>query len=1473
MKRILLNLTIWAALMLAGVWVNAKENPKTTRPSSPQASFKTEAGDCNAGLAKFDIEINNVRARLLTGGDMWWDLSSLPEYEVPKGNGTHPLCSIFAGALWISGLDAGGNLKVAAQRYRDYGNDYWPGPLDANGNIDQATCSQYDRFFNVFGADIAAAQAAFHLKGSSTTTADIPTDVLAWPAVGNEFLATDPSLLGTTFNITDNLAPFFDNDGNGLYDPTKGDYPVIPCRTGVATAYADQMTFYVFNDMGNIHSQTNGEAIGVQVNTLAFEFATSDNLNNMSFYNYEIVNKSSNACYQTYVSQWVDPDLGCFDNDYVGCDVGRALGICYNGTADDPDCAPENGYGTQLPIVGVEFFQGPLSDSAVNGVHPDLGMTSFCYFTGQGAASPAQSDPITAAQYRNFQTGFWGDGTCFEYGGSGYNSHGPCTKYCFPSDPPDNAPGAWSECQSANVPGDRRFVESSGPFTLTPGNVEFVTVGVPWLRPPGTGVGTCPSFQTTIGPVADEAKALFNTCFKLLDGPEAPTLVIRELANEVIINLVNYKGSNNYGESYAQNDGKTAQQVDLYLAGNGDSLYRFQGYLLYQVVNPQVAASDLSDPTKAQLVAECDIKDDGGLPQQQFINYVADAGLGGLLVPTLEATGSNSGIVSSFDVKNDLFAQGTSTQLVNNTTYYFCALAFAYNNYEQYNQAAPLAGGQITEYLPGRGNFNVYTAIPHLTDSRNNGTVLNSTWGQGTSVQRIEGQGNGGNNLELSPQTILNILNSPTSSIDTLTYLPNFDPIGFQVTDPVGLIESNFQVQFEDSFIYTCRDTLHALTASGHDTVIRSTDYVHVANTVYPVGDTIKIVVTYHVGPGDTTKTSIRTDTVASVQTFHFWRLLDMNNHDTINADRNLDRPYQQEIISYSGTEPLDYGFSLNMGTPLAAYTLPGNYITGLSTAPPRYVYGVVNSQSSIQWQDSTQQWLSFLANTSGIGVVTNWIRSGTTLNSLLSNSNSTKALAYCFDDNWYYTGGSPPSPPSNFDDSADVFNNILGGTWAPYCLTPNYSNKAPINNSPPYVYGPGFKWRNYAAVGYQSPPPQNTLDKLASVDVVITPDTKLWSQCVVFETGEDEDVNQGSDLYTRSAPSLAVKGAYKGEIRMAYSQDWHNANTRDYLTSTENTTKEIGRSWFPGYAINIETGQRLNIAFGESSDMGDQHGTDMLWDPTSNLYGPITFPGQIIPQLPYFGGKHFVYVMSTKYDGGQMAHDTLLHYYDDIIQPTGTQALNQNMYPFYRTLMWTCIPYLTPTYSFVSDGVNGTAYIPPTTVTVKLRVEKPYISALAVSPTPGIDSLPDYLFSTVGLGAKQNNNAVAKSALDEIKIVPNPYLAYSAYETTANSATVYVTNLPNTCTITIYSLDGTLIRTLQRAVGVNPTTNQEVETSSGEPITAVNVSTSVSWDLTNTAGVPIASGVYLFHIEAPGIGQTTLKWFGAVRPDNITNY
>jgi hypothetical protein len=52
---------------------------------------------------------------------------------------------------------------------------------------------------------------------------------------------------------------------------------------GEAEAYADQMVFWVFNDVGNQHSESSGQAIGVQINALAFAFQTTDEINNMTF--------------------------------------------------------------------------------------------------------------------------------------------------------------------------------------------------------------------------------------------------------------------------------------------------------------------------------------------------------------------------------------------------------------------------------------------------------------------------------------------------------------------------------------------------------------------------------------------------------------------------------------------------------------------------------------------------------------------------------------------------------------------------------------------------------------------------------------------------------------------------------------------------------------------------------------------------------------------------------------------------------------------------------------------------------------------------------------------------------------------------------------------------------------------------------------------------------------------------------------
>src|SRR5438552_2082332 len=99
MKKSLLNIVACLGCMLAVTGTQAREAMNQPKHTAVRNSEKTEAGDCVASIAKFDLDINNVRATLLTGGDAWWNFSE-PKYEVPKGDGTGPaLNAIFAGAI------------------------------------------------------------------------------------------------------------------------------------------------------------------------------------------------------------------------------------------------------------------------------------------------------------------------------------------------------------------------------------------------------------------------------------------------------------------------------------------------------------------------------------------------------------------------------------------------------------------------------------------------------------------------------------------------------------------------------------------------------------------------------------------------------------------------------------------------------------------------------------------------------------------------------------------------------------------------------------------------------------------------------------------------------------------------------------------------------------------------------------------------------------------------------------------------------------------------------------------------------------------------------------------------------------------------------------------------------------------------------------------------------------------------------
>lgn len=137
------------------------------------ADFAFSQTSCAPTTAQADLDINNVRTTILVGGDMWWDLTN-PKYEIPKGSNKH---SLYAGSLRIGGIDAGGQIKVASQTYRQSGTDFWGGPIDTvQIGITASKCLQYDRNWKVSKTAVQD-----FINDPATAT----NDIKSWPGNGD----------------------------------------------------------------------------------------------------------------------------------------------------------------------------------------------------------------------------------------------------------------------------------------------------------------------------------------------------------------------------------------------------------------------------------------------------------------------------------------------------------------------------------------------------------------------------------------------------------------------------------------------------------------------------------------------------------------------------------------------------------------------------------------------------------------------------------------------------------------------------------------------------------------------------------------------------------------------------------------------------------------------------------------------------------------------------------------------------------------------------------------------------------------------------------------------------------------------------------------------------------------------------------------------------------------------------------------
>ena len=395
--------------------------------------------DCNDFL-----DANNVNAVIHPNGTLFWDLVGTSQYEIPKGSGLH---SIFADGLWIGGMDAGTNLHVAAQMYRQGGVDFWPGPLDTtNATVDSATVSQYDRTWKINRYTVTEFKNEFAAGNVTNFTYPVPDIILNWPA-------------SDTGNYSRDLAPYVDVNNDGAYNPYDGDYPDMK---------GDQMLWFVFNENYLPHGESDGVSLGIEIQCSAYAYRcnfapdTEQVVNNTTFFHYRIINRSDTDYSQVYMGRYTDVDLGNYLDDFVGCDSSLGIGFVYNGDYNDEGVA---GYGINPPMQNVLYLNQPL--------------INFMYF--EGGASPVSGNPAGPDDYYSYMRSRWRNEVHLTYGGNGYGGS-DSTDFMFPSNPYDTSTGAWSEFNSGNSANDRFFLTSTGPFSFPAHSEKEFDVAYVWTR-------------------------------------------------------------------------------------------------------------------------------------------------------------------------------------------------------------------------------------------------------------------------------------------------------------------------------------------------------------------------------------------------------------------------------------------------------------------------------------------------------------------------------------------------------------------------------------------------------------------------------------------------------------------------------------------------------------------------------------------------------------------------------------------------------------------------------------------------------------------------------------------------------------------------------------------------------------------------------------------------------------------------------
>jgi len=587
----------------------------------------------NAGVTNSFLQVNNINAVFRSDGYFNYDKINFLNGEAgmiwPVSAGSRQT-AIFTTGIYI-GAKVNGELRLAASMFNTH---FSPGNIPVVGSVPGSSVCADPRIKNyqVNLTDPSLVNGGSRVKNAGGR--DYPIVYDSW--------ASWPIDLG---------APYVEVNGIPGYQPEfDGDRPGI----GNSSARPDEIIWCVFMDYTNCTNNQHASELslpggtlpmGAEVQQTSFAFL-APGLTNMYFVKWKIINKSNDIWDSTFTAIACDPDLGDAGDDAVGCDSTQDIAYCYN--QDNVDVI----YGAAPPAVGFKYLQSPIvftgdpNDTAhlpygnLIG-YKSVGLSLFTTFAN--GLSECFGDPDQAINAWNFMR--YGEGCANPL--INYTTGGP-SNYKYNGNVCGNSPTGWYD----SLPGDKRFLQVSGPFTMNSQDTQIIVVGAFIERGSSNFQSVCALLEA-----GERVQKFYTSNFAATPLPPAPQVNVVANGDG---NITLYWGSRSESYNVFDSLGQTGSWL-------------FQGYNLYQI-KPGTSGDNLEDRVLLGVYDRID-----GIKVVNDTVRVAQPNGTTQDIYQPVAFGNDNGVRRLVTLSANQFPSGVNNFFINGTSYRFAVTAYGVN--------------------------------------------------------------------------------------------------------------------------------------------------------------------------------------------------------------------------------------------------------------------------------------------------------------------------------------------------------------------------------------------------------------------------------------------------------------------------------------------------------------------------------------------------------------------------------------------------------------------------------------------------------------------------------------------------------------------------------------------------------------------------------------------------------------------------